>query len=141
MSDIGSAGSVRERSSWAVGWIYFAAVMMILVGIFHAIAGLVALFDDKFYVTTPKYVFQFDATQWGWIHLIIGILVAVAGLAVLNGSVVARTVGVFMAAISAIAGFAWLPYNPVWGVVIIAIAVAVIWALTAHGRDVVDDYS
>jgi hypothetical protein len=131
---------VTSRSSWAVGWTYFAATMMILVGIFHAIAGLVAIFDDKFYVTTRNYVFQFDATQWGWIHLILGILVGLAGVSLLSGAVWARTLGVIMALISAVVGFAWLPYSPVWGVMIIAIAVAVVWSLTAHGRDVVDGY-
>jgi hypothetical protein len=129
-----------QPSAWAVGWIYFAAAMMIMIGIFHAIAGLVAIFDDEFYVATRNYVFQFDATQWGWIHLIFGILVAVAGGYLLTGSVVARTVGVFMAILSAVLGFAWLPYYPVWAVVIIAIAVSVIWALTAHGRDIDADF-
>ena len=131
---------VPSRSSWAVGWTYFASTMMVLVGIFHAISGLVAIFDDKFYVTTRKYVFQFDATQWGWIHLILGILVGIAGVSLLSGAVWARTLGVIMALISAVVGFAWLPYSPVWGVMIIAIAVAVIWSLTAHGRDVADGY-
>ena len=58
----------------------------------------------------------------------------------MTGSVLARTVGVVMALVSAVLGFAWLPYAPVWGVTIIAIAVSVIWALTAHGRDIVEDY-
>jgi hypothetical protein len=119
------------------GWIYFAAAMMIMVGIFHAIAGLVAILDDEFYVQTREYVFQFDATQWGWIHLILGILVAVAGGYLVTGSVIARTVGVIMAALSAISAFGWLPHYPVWGAIIIAIALIVIWALTVHGRDVV----
>jgi hypothetical protein len=126
----------RDISGWAIGWTFFAATMMMLIGVFHAIAGLVAILDDNFYVTTREYVFQFDATQWGWIHLIFGILIALAGVYLLTGSVVARTVGVLMALASAVLGFAWLPYAPVWGVVIIAIAVSVIWALTAHGRDV-----
>ena len=132
--------STRQPSGAAIGWTYFAATMMILIGSFHAIVGLVAIIDDEFYVTTRNYVLQFDATQWGWIHLILGIVVAVAGGYVLTGSVFARTIGVIMAFISALAGFAWLPYAPVWGVIFIAIAVSVIWALTAHGRDVVADY-
>jgi hypothetical protein len=123
-----------------VGWIYFASAMMIMIGIFHAIAGLIAIFDDEFYVATRNYIFQFDATEWGWIHLIFGILIAIAGGYLLTGSVVARTVGVLMALLSAILGFAWLPYYPVWGVIIIAIAVSVVWALTAHGRDIDADF-
>ncbi len=135
-----SRAPARSRSGAAVGWTYFASAMMIMIGTFHAIAGLVAIFDDEFYVATRRYVFQFDATQWGWIQLIWGILVAVAGAYLLTGSVLARTVGVLMALGSAVVGFAWLPYYPVWGVTMIAIAVSVVWALTAHGRDVVNDF-
>jgi len=130
--------AVHSRSSWAVGWTYFASVMMILVGVFHAMAGLIAIVDDEFYVATRNYILQFDTTQWGWIHLIVGVIVALSGGYLLTGSVFARTVGVVMAIISAITGFAWLPYYPIWGIVFIAIAVSVIWALTAHGRDVVE---
>ena len=148
MADIGvpRSGSVqtgapaKTTSGWAIGWIFFAAMMMMLIGTFHAIAGLIAIIDDEFYVSTREYVLQFDTTQWGWIHLVWGVVVAVAGGYVLTGSVIARTVGVVMALVSAVLGFAWLPYAPVWGVTLIAIAVSVIWALTAHGRDVVEDY-
>jgi hypothetical protein len=132
------SGSAREPSGWAVGWIFFASTMMVIIGAFHVIAGLVAIFDDEFYVTTRNYIFQFDATQWGWIHLILGIVVLLAGFYLFTGSVLARTVGVIMAMISAIAGFAWMPYYPIWGITLVAIAVAVIWALTAHGRDVAE---
>ena len=133
MTDLSSA---RAPSGWAVGWTTFAAVMMIVIGTFHAIAGLVALVDDEFYVVLPEYIFQFDTTTWGWIHLLVGIAVLVSGFYLFTGAVLARTVGVIMAVVSAIAGFAWLPWYPVWGIVIIAIAVSVIWALTAHGRDI-----
>jgi hypothetical protein len=135
-----SQGSRRPVSGAAIGWTHFASMMMILIGVFHALAGLIAIVDDKFYVATRKYVFEFDATQWGWIHLILGIVLVIAGGYLLTGSVVARTIGVIMALISAVVGFAWLPYSPVWGVIFIAIAVSVIWALTAHGRDVVNEY-
>jgi hypothetical protein len=128
----------REVSGWAVGWIIFASCMMIMIGVFHAIAGLVAIMDDEFYVVGREYVLQFDVTTWGWIHLLLGIAILVAGMLLFTGSVVARTVGVIMAIISAIAGFAWLPYYPVWGIVIIAMAVGVIWALTTHGRDIAE---
>jgi hypothetical protein len=122
-------------SNWAVGWSAFAAIMLILIGIYHAMAGLVALFDDTFYVVGREYVFEFDVTAWGWIHLIGGILVVLAGFGIWSGNVLARTVGVGVAALSAIANFAWLPYQPVWSGLMIGMAVAVIWALTVHGRD------
>ena len=128
----------QRPSGWAIGWTTFAAFMMIMIGGFHIVAGLVAIFNDEFYAVTKEYVFQFDATSWGWIHLILGIVILLAGFGLFSGAVWARTVGVIMALISALVGFAWLPWYPVWGIVIIAIAVAVIWALTAHGRDIPD---
>ena len=128
--------SQREGSAWAAGWISFAGFMMIMLGAFHAIAGLVGIIDDQFYVATQKYVFQFDRTTWGWIHLIFGIIVVLAGFGVFSGAVWARTVGVILGFVSAIAAFAWLPYYPIWGIAIIVVAIAVIWALTMHGREV-----
>jgi hypothetical protein len=125
-----------ESSGWAVGWTWFAGFMMVMIGVFHGIAGLVAVIDDQFYVVGQEYVLQFDTSTWGWIHLILGIVVLLAGFAVFSGAVWARTVGVILAVISSIAAFAWIPYYPVWAIVIIAIAVSVIWALTVHGRDV-----
>ena len=122
-------------SGWAVGWIMFAAIMMLLIGFFHVIAGLVAIVDDNFYVATKEYVFQFDRTTWGWIHLIFGIVVFLAGLSLFKGAIWARTVGVLLGVISAVVGFAWLPWYPIWGVLIVLVAVSVIWALTVHGRD------
>jgi hypothetical protein len=128
--------SQKQGSDWAAGWIAFAGFMMILLGSFHAIAGLVGLIDDQFYVTTQKYVFQFDRTTWGWIHLILGIVVVLAGFGVFSGALWARIIGVILGVVSAIAAFAWLPYYPIWSVAIIAVAIAVIWALTMHGREV-----
>ena len=126
----------REPSGWAIGWTTFAAFMMILVGVYHAIAGLTAIVNDEFFVLGQEYVFKFDATTWGWIHLIGGIVLVLAAFALFGGAVWARTVGVILALISAIANFAWLPYSPVYSIVMIAVAIAVIWALTVHGRDV-----
>jgi hypothetical protein len=128
--------STREYSGAAVGWTVFAAVMMLTIGIFQAIAGLVALVNDEFYVVGEEYVFRFDVTTWGWIHLLLGIVILLAGVALFRGAVWARTVGVVLAVISAVAAFAWLPWYPIWAVLIIVIDVFVIWALTAHGRDI-----
>jgi hypothetical protein len=141
MTDATSSRSAgREPSGWAIGWTYFAAFMMIMIGAFHAIAGLVGIVDDEFYVKGREYVFQFDTSTWGWIHLILGIVVLLAGFYLLTGAVLARTIGVLMAIISALVGFSWIPWYPIWGITIVAIAVSVIWALTAHGRDVTTDY-
>jgi hypothetical protein len=121
-------------TGWA-GWAAFAAFMMILIGGFHAIQGFAAILKDDFYAVTPNYVFEFDVTTWGWIHLIVGVIVVIAGFAIFSGAAWARTIGVIMAFISAIANFAWLPYYPVWSVVVITICVLVIYALIVHGRE------
>ena len=124
-----------DTSTWAKGWLLFAAVMLMMVGVFHAMAGLVALFDDTYYVVGREWIFEFDVTAWGWIHLIGGVLLVMSGFGIYSGNVAARTVGVIAAALSTIANFAWLPYQPVWSSIMIAVAVAVVWALTVHGRD------
>jgi len=123
-------------SSWAVGWAGFAGVMMIMVGVFDIVQGLVALFNDEFFVVTQEWVFEFDITAWGWIQLILGVVLIASGIGIFSGNVAARTVGVIVAGLAAIANFAWLPYYPVWSIIVIAICIAVIWALTAHGRDI-----
>ena len=130
-----SQTSERSRSTVATGVIVFAAVAMIMIGVFHAIQGLVALFNDDFYVVGQKWIFEFDLTTWGWIHLIVGIGVAVAGFFVLNGAGWARVVGIGVAAISAVLNFMWLPYYPLWSLLIVALDVLVIWALAVHGRE------
>lgn len=134
------ADTTREPSGWAIGWSAFAAVILVLIGIFQFFAGLVAIVDDEFYVVTQDYIFQFDATTWGWIHLIIGITVFFAGIFIFTGAVWARIVGVIIASLSAIAAFIWLPWYPIWAIIVIAIDIFVIWALTVHGRDIAEDY-
>lgn len=126
----------QEVSGWAVGWTWFAAVMMWMIGGFHAIAGLTAVLNDEFYVATRDYVFQFDVTAWGWIHLVAGVIVFMGGIGLLSGQVWARTVGVILAVASIVVNFSWLPWYPFWSIIMIAAGVLVIWALTVHGRDV-----
>lgn len=126
----------ENRNGFAVGITVLAATLMFVVGLLHAVQGLVAIVNDTFYVVGNEWVFEFDVTTWGWIHLVLGALVVVAGAFVLRGAVWARTVGVLVAALSIVVNFAWLPYYPVWAVVIIALDVLIIWALTVHGRDI-----
>ncbi len=123
-------------SSAAVGWTAFAAIMLIIYGVFDVIQGIVALANNEFFVVTEEYVFRFNITTWGWIHLIGGIILIFAGAGIFSGNLLARTVGVVMAGLAVIWNFAWLPYYPIWSIIAIAIGIAVIWALTAHGRDI-----
>ena len=134
------AGGWEEQAtpSPAIGFILFAAVMMILIGIFQGVAGLVALVNDNFYLATREYLFQFDVTTWGWIHLILGIVVALAGVGLLTGRSWARVVGITLAVLSAIANFTFIPHYPFWALLVIVLDVFVIWALVAHGGELRD---
>jgi hypothetical protein len=128
-----SARRAEEPSGWAVGFILFAAIMLIMVGVFQALQGLVAIFENEFYVATRNYTFKFDATTWGWIHLIFGVIMAFAGWGLLSGRTWARTVAIILAVLSAIANFLFIPYYPFWSLLIITLDVFVIWAVAAHG--------
>ena len=74
-----------EQSGWAIGGMVFAASAMLIIGCWQAIMGLAAIIDDDFYVVTANYTFDLDTTAWGWVHLIVGVLVALAGLALFAG--------------------------------------------------------
>ncbi|MFL6226034.1 MAG: hypothetical protein ACJ75K_25240 [Actinomycetes bacterium] len=125
----------RDTSGWAAGFTVFAAIMLLMVGVFQALQGLIGIFENEFYVQTRNYLFQFDATTWGWIHLLVGLIVAFAGWGLLSGRTWARVVGITVALVSATANFLFIPYYPIWSTVIIAVDIFVIWALTAHGRE------
>ncbi|HKE49928.1 MAG TPA: hypothetical protein VKE25_00320 [Actinomycetes bacterium] len=131
MSDTGQRAA-REVSPWAVGFAVFAATLMIMLGILQAIQGLVALLDDEFYVKVSEYTFKFDLTSWGWIHLILGAVVALAGFALLSGALWARVIGIILAVLSAISNFMWVPYYPVWSIILIGLAVGAIWGLARY---------
>jgi hypothetical protein len=125
-----------EPSGVAIGFSAFAAFMLLMIGMFQALAGIAAIANDDRFAVTEDYVIKLDVTAWGWIHLIIGIIVFLSGLGVFSGNVAARTVGVIVAVVSAVSAFVWLPIQPVWSSILIAVNVTVIWALTVHGRDI-----
>jgi hypothetical protein len=129
-----SDDSLSRQPGAAVATV-FAGALMIMVGIFQAIQGLVALVEDDFYVAVSNYTFEFDVTTWGWIHLILGAVVALAGLFIFSGNVAARAVGIFLAVLSAIANFLWIPYYPIWSILIIALCIFVIWGLATVRLD------
>ena len=122
-----------DPSGWAVGGVAFAGVMMIMIGTFQAIAGLVAIIDDDFYVVGQNYTFDIDTTAWGWIHLLLGAFVVLAGIYLFRGATWAAATAVVLAVISAIANFFFIPYYPFWSLLMIAMAIWVIWALTRPG--------
>jgi len=131
----GTWDSAPEQTGW-VGWIAFSASMMMLLGGFQAIQGLVAIFDDGFYhVTESGLVVNVDYTAWGWTHLLLGVLIAASGVGVLAGNVAARTVAVILAALSALVNLVFIEAYPIWSIIIITVDVLVIYALTVHGRE------
>ena len=131
-----STSSQDNYSGGAVAVTATAGIVMMLVGILHGMQGFVALLNDEFYLVGNEYAFQFDLTAWGWIHLIAGVVIVFAGFGLFTGAVWARTVAVVLACISIVANFAWMPYYPWWSLTVIAFDVFVIWAVTAHGRDI-----
>jgi hypothetical protein len=125
-----------EPTGW-VGWVLFAGIMLFMVGAFQIIAGLVALFNDKYYlVTSSKLVLQMDYTAWGWAHLILGAVAILAGLGCIAGKTWARVVGIGFAFVSALANIGFLGAYPVWSVIMITVDVLAIYALAVHGREV-----
>jgi|RhiMetdeSRZDD1v2_1073273.scaffolds.fasta_scaffold564916_1 hypothetical protein len=126
------------RAVGAVGMIFFASVMMVMIGFFHAMYGLAALLQNDLIVAGPEYIWRLDVTTWGWIHLIAGILILIAGWSLFSGATWARVVGITLALISAIANFASIPYYPFWSILIIVLDVLVIWALAVYGGELAE---
>jgi hypothetical protein len=129
-----------EPSGW-VGWVFFAGIMLTLVGVFQVMAGLVALFDKSYYVVTAdKLVVHASYTTWGWVHIALGALAIFAGVGVMSGRLWARIYAIALASISAVANLAFINASPVWSVVMITVDVLVIYALAVHGRELAADY-
>jgi hypothetical protein len=119
------------KGAWAYGIGAFGGVILATVGLFQFLQGLSAALEDKVFFTTPDYVYSIDLTAWGWIHMIIGVIAVVIGISVLYGQTWALVAGVIIAVLSALANFAFLPYSPWWSILMIAIDILVIWALTS----------
>jgi hypothetical protein len=127
-------GGYPQRTGW-VGWIYFAGVVMVLAGVLAIINGLVALLNDEWVVWTNAGDVYLDLTQWGWVHLILGIVALLAGIGLFTGNILARAVAVVLAGLSLIANFMWLPVYPIWAIVVIVLDVLVLWAVIVHGEE------
>ncbi|HCB03686.1 MAG TPA: hypothetical protein PLZ93_05830 [Nocardioides sp.] len=143
VSDAPPGGSGPSRypptSHW-VGWIAFAGVLMLILGTLHALQGLVAIFKDEYFLVSPSgLAVKLDFTAWGVVALITGIIIAVAGLCVMGGQLWARIVGVIVASLSLIGNFAILAAYPLWSIIMIAMDIVIIMALTVHGRDIRPD--
>jgi len=124
-------------TAW-LGWIWFGGSMMVLLGVFNVIEGLVALFNDDYYLVGPQGLLVFDLTGWGWVHLIIGVLAIAAGAGLFTGAMWARATAVVLASINAVAQLAFLSAYPLWATLVIALDVVVIWAVVVHGGEARD---
>jgi hypothetical protein len=132
MSDYQAPGD-RQVSGWAVGGITFAACVLTLVGAFEVIGGLAAIINDEFFINVRNYSFDVDTTGWGWIHLILGILLVVTGFGLFGRAAWAGVTAIFLASLSAVANFFFIPYYPAWSILVIALNVWVIWSITRPG--------
>jgi hypothetical protein len=130
-----ASGDTGEMTGWA-GWVAFAGIMLIMLGIFQAIEGFVAIFDNGYYLVRPNgLVINVDYTAWGWLHLIIGLIAIAVGIGLITGNMAARIVGVIIAVISATLNLLFIGAYPVWSTIIIAVDVIVIYAIMVHGRE------
>ena len=120
-------------SGWASGGVTFAACVLTLIGFFQVINGLSAIIDDSFFVVTQNYTFDLDTSAWGWIHLLLGILLVVTGFGLFSRAAWAGITAIFLAMLSAVANFFFIPYYPFWAILVIALDIWVIWALTRPG--------
>ena len=128
------SASYDEPTGWT-GWITFAGVMLIIGGSVNLLYGIVAAVNDDWVVWTNSGAVYLDLSEWGWVHIILGGIVLLSGIGVFSGNIVARTVGVIVASISLLVNFFFIPAFPLWAITVIVIDMLVIWALTAHGRE------
>jgi hypothetical protein len=124
-------GAGNEPSTWVTGFAKFAGILMIIAGLWDVLIGISGILSDKIFVTTPQYLYYFDLTAWGWVHLILGLIVAGTGVGILKGTAWGRIVGVALASVSLLLNFAFLPHYPFWSILVIVLDVLIIWALAS----------
>ena len=123
----------EDVSGWALGAIAFAATIMTMSGVFQVITGLAAVLNDEFFVATRNYTFDLDVSAWGWIHLLIGLLILGTGVGLFARQTWAGVTAIMLAMLSALANFFFIPYYPFWSLLLIGLDIWVIWALTRPG--------
>lgn len=129
------SSSARSREGDGVlvtGLFLFAAVLMLIAGSFQVIQGLAAVLDDGFIPARENYAYDIDITAWGWMHILTGIVLAVAGAGLLSGALWARLLALFIVVVSGIINFVYIPYQPLWAIVQLTLCGLVIWALLSY---------
>jgi hypothetical protein len=117
------------RTGIAAGTSIAAAFLLLTVGVLSILEGISAVVNDKLFVAGVNYVYQFDTTGWGWVHIALGILLVCASFGLMTGAAWARVTAIVLASLSIIGHFLWLPYYPAWSILLIALNVVVIWAI------------
>jgi hypothetical protein len=131
--DRAAAAATPDRAGfWAAGGTVFAGVVLLVDGLLDILKGISAVSSDRIYARVDNYLYRFDLTGWGWVLVALGAIAVLTGLGLLMDALWARVLGVFMASLSLVANFLWLPYLPLWALISIGLDAWVIWALTAH---------
>jgi hypothetical protein len=132
----GPARAVSGDVTRWIGWVLFAGIVLFTAGAFNIVEGLVAAFDQGYYlVAQSRLVVDVDYATWGWALVAFGVLLTAAGYGVLTGRTWARIVGVVVAVLNALVNLAFVAAYPVWTVLTVALDVIVIYALVVHGRE------
>ena len=129
------------NSKSMAGWIGFAGILMLIIGAIDFFQGLIALFEDEYFVPTGSGFLVLDLTGWGWAMLIWGSLLVLAGLGLLAGQTWARWFGIVVVALNFIAqlGFLGNSGTPLWSLTVVALNVIVLYALTARWGESVSE--
>ncbi|MBH0776950.1 DUF7144 family membrane protein [Nocardia bovistercoris] len=125
--------SLRQRV--AEGTSLAVAVLLFTVAVLSAFEGLSALFSDEIYVTGTRYTYRFDTTAWGWIHIVLGLVLALCAVGLLIGTMWGRYAAICLAALSIVMNFLSLPYYPAWSILVIGMNTVVIWAIATWRPD------
>lgn len=106
-----------------------AAALLLTAGFITLFQGISAVAEDEVFVVGPQYVYEFDLTGWGWVHIVFGVLLILTALALMTGATWARVTAIGLASLSIVVNFLWLPYYPLWSILIIALDIVIIWAI------------
>ncbi|MGW6546342.1 DUF7144 family membrane protein [Streptomyces massasporeus] len=123
------SGGGGPGDPWAAGGLVLGGILMVVYGLFAVLQGIAAIAGDEVYTSFGQYSFEFDLTAWGWIHLIVGVLVVVAGLGLFTGADWARVASAVVVGLALIANFLWLPYQPFWSIIMIVTGLFVLWSV------------
>jgi hypothetical protein len=132
---VSTTSNVRTEQSGMTGWVIFAGVLMVIGGALWAIQGFIAIFQNDVVIFGEEGALFLNVTGWGWVHLILGLLLLLSGILVMRGNLFGRTMAVILASVSIIVNFIWLPVYPVWAIVVIAIDVFILYAVIVYGKE------